>query len=227
MCGRYTFAGPMDQVVDHFQLTDPPKELPPRYNVAPGQAVAVVALKQDGERFGLAMLKWGLVPEWAENPDRGIRPVNARDDSMGKPMFAHLFATQRCLLPATGFYEWRVVGKRKEPVHFSLTGGGLMAFAGLWSVWADGRRKVITCCLITTEPNELVATYHDRMPAVLPPEQYRRWLGNDTPHRELKAMLRPFPAEVMTARLANPMVNRATSEGPECLAAVSTSLAEY
>jgi putative SOS response-associated peptidase YedK len=88
-------------------------------------------------------------------------------------------------------------------------------------------RKVITCCLITTEPNELVATYHDRMPAVLPPDQYRRWLDNDTPHRDLKAMLRPFPAEGMTARLANPIVNRATAEGPEWLAAAATSLAEY
>ncbi len=93
MCGRDTFAGLMDDVADHFQLTDPPK-LTPRYNVAPGQAVAVVALKQDGERFGLAMLKWGLVPEWADNPDRGIRPISARDDSMGKPMFAHQFATR-------------------------------------------------------------------------------------------------------------------------------------
>ncbi len=218
MCGRYTFAGPMDDVADHFQLADPPKGLAPRYNVAPGQAVAVVALKQDGERFGLAHLKWGLVPDWADNPDRGIRPVNARDDSMGKPMFARLFAAQRCLLPATGFYEWRVTGRRKEPVHFSLTGGGLMAFAGLWNVWTDGQRKVPTVCLVTTTPNELVRDYHDRMPVIIPPDSYRKWLDNDTPHRELKAMLKPFPAEVMTARLANPVVNKATVEGPECLA---------
>jgi putative SOS response-associated peptidase YedK len=171
-----------------------------------------------GERFGLAHLKWGLVPDWSDNPDRGLRPINARDDSMGKPMFARLFATQRCLLPATGFYEWRVTGKRKEPVHFSLTAGGLMAFAGLWSVWNDGRRKVITCCLITTEPNELVRDYHDRMPAIIPPDLYWAWLDNDTPQRELKAMLKPFPAEGMTARLANPVLNKAKGERPECLA---------
>lgn len=109
-----------------------------------------------------------------------------------------------------------MVGKRKEPVHFSLT-GGLMAFAGLWSVWNDGRRKVITCCLITTEPNELVRDYHDRMPAIIPPDLYRAWLDNDTPEMELKAMLGPFPAGGMTARLANPVVNKATVEGPECL----------
>jgi putative SOS response-associated peptidase YedK len=102
-------------------------------------------------------------------------------------------------------------------VHFSLAGGGLMAFAGLWEVWTDGTRKVITCCLITTDPNELVRDYHDRMPAVLPADDYRRWLDNDTPPQELKAMLRPFPAEVMTARLANPVVNKAGVEGPECL----------
>ncbi len=217
MCGRYTFAGPMDQVADHFELTDPPK-LTPRYNVAPGQAVAVVALKSDGERFGLAHLKWGLVPYWAESPDRGIRPINARSDSLHKPTFQHAFAAQRCLLPASGFYEWRVTGRRKEPVHFSLTDGGLMAFAGLWSVWNDGTRKVPTVCLITTTPNELVADYHDRMPAIVPPDLYRKWLHNDTPAKELKAMLRPFPPEGMTARLANPRVNKATAEGPECLA---------
>ena len=163
MCGRYTFASPPETVADHFRLTDLPT-LTPRYNVAPGTPVAVVALKSDGERLGLAHLKWGLVPDWSQDPDRGIRPVNARDDSMGNPMFSPLFAAQRCLLPATGFYEWRVAGKRKEPVHFSLTGGGLMAFARLWSVWTDGTRKVPTCCLITTTPNELVRDYHDRMP---------------------------------------------------------------
>lgn len=216
MCGRYTFASPPETVADHFRLTDPPA-VTPRYNVAPGTLVAVVALKSDGERFGLAHLKWGLVPDWSDDPDRGIRPINARSDSLGKPTFRKVFAAQRCLLPATGFYEWRAVGKRKEPVHFSLTGGGLMAFAGLWSVWADGTRKVGTCCLITTGPNELVRDYHDRMPVVIPPDDYRRWLDTDTPEAELRAMLRPFPAEVMTARLANPIVNTAGAEGPGCL----------
>jgi putative SOS response-associated peptidase YedK len=92
-----------------------------------------------------------------------------------------------------------------------------MAFAGLWEVWKDERRKVITRCPITTEPNELVRDYHDRMPAVIRPEDYRRWLDNETPQNELKAMLRPFPAEGLTARLADPRVNKAGVEGPECL----------
>jgi putative SOS response-associated peptidase YedK len=93
-----------------------------------------------------------------------------------------------------------------------------------------GRRKVITCCLITTGPNELVADYHDRMPAIIPPDLYRQWLGNDTPQRELRAMLRPFPAGGMTARIANPAVNKATVEGPECLLApgeLPTTVARY
>jgi putative SOS response-associated peptidase YedK len=212
MCGRYSFASPPETVADHFRLTELPA-VTPRYNVAPGQAVAVVALKSDGERFGLAHLKWGLVPYWSEDPDRGIRPINARSDSLGKPTFRRAFASQRCLLPATGFYEWRTVGKRKEPVHFSLTGGGLMAFAGLWEVWKDEKRKVITCCLITTEPNELVRDYHDRMPAVIPADLDRKWLDHDTPERELKAMLRPFPAGLMTARLADPRVNNDLPHG--------------
>jgi putative SOS response-associated peptidase YedK len=216
MCGRYNFTARPEDVADHFRLTDTP-DLRPRYNIAPGQPVPVVAFKRDGERLGLAMLRWGLVPSWADTPDRGIRPVNARDDSMGKPMFAPLFAGQRCLLPATGFYEWRTTGRRKEPVHFSRTGGELMAFAGLWSMWTDGTRKVGTVCLITTTPNELVAGYHDRMPVIIPPDEYRRWLDNDTPRPELRAMLRPYSAALMTARLANPVLNKAGVEGPQCL----------
>lgn len=110
MCGRYTFAAPPEAVADHFRLDQPPP-LTPRYNVAPGQAVAVVALKPDGERMGLAMLRWGLVPYWSDDPDCGIRPINARSDSLGKPTFRRAFASQRCLLPADGFYEWRAVGR--------------------------------------------------------------------------------------------------------------------
>jgi putative SOS response-associated peptidase YedK len=92
-----------------------------------------------------------------------------------------------------------------------------MAFAGLWSVWNDGTRKVPTFCLVTTRPNELVRDYHDRIPAILLPDLHRRWLDNDTPENELKAMLRPYPAEGMTARLADPRVNKAGVDGPECL----------
>lgn len=111
MCGRFTFASPPETVADHFRLMDTPA-FTPRYNIAPSEDVPVVALKSDGERFGLAMRRWGLV-----TPGASHKPINARADFLHKPTFAFAFTHQRRLLPATGFYEWRAVGKRKKPVH--------------------------------------------------------------------------------------------------------------
>jgi putative SOS response-associated peptidase YedK len=225
MCGRFTLTADRERVADHFGM-DPATvpDLPPRYNIAPTQPVPVVAFKPDGETFGLAMLRWGLVPRWSGGPEaKGeIKPTNARSDSLGKPMFWNLFARQRCLIPADGFYEWETVveGKRarKIPVHFSLAGGGLLALAGLWEVWTDasGRRKVPSVCLITTDANEVVGRVHDRMPVVIPRVSFRRWVDNGTPERELKAMLRPYPAGEMTARVADPVLNKVGVEGPQC-----------
>jgi len=218
MCGRYTFKARPEDVADHFGLDAPPP-ITPRFNIAPFQQVPVLA--PHDERLRMTVLRWGFLPDDAES-DAGIRPINARSDSMGKFFFARYFRAQRCLIAADGFYEWQAVGRKKNPVHFSLASGSVFAIAAMWSVWKSGSRKVATCCMITTEPNGVVMPYHDRMPVILAKDDYRRWLVNDTPQRELKAMLKPFPADAMTARRANPIVNKATSEGPECLAVPET-----
>lgn len=217
MCGRFTLSKPVRVIADLFQLADPPEVLHPRYNIAPGQPVPVIALKQDGIRRGMAMLKWGLVPHWADTPQSGPRPVNARADGLGKPTFRDAFQTRRCLIPADGFYEWQKVGKTKHPVHFRMTDSSVFAFAALWDVWTDGTHKQITCCTITTEPNELVARYHDRMPVILAAEAYTAWLAADTPEKSLRDLLRPYPAERMEAVAVSTRVNTATNEGPECV----------
>ena len=217
MCGRFTLSKPVKVIANLFRLAEPPDILAPRYNIAPGQPVAVIALKSDGVRRGMAMLKWGLVPRWADTPQSSPRPINARADSLGKPTFREAFLQRRCLIPADGFYEWRKVGKVKQPVHFRLTDGAPFAFAGLWDVWTDGTHKQVTCCHITTDANELVAQYHDRMPVILPPEAYEAWLAPDTPERSLREFLRPYPAELMVAVAVSTRVNKATNEGLECV----------
>lgn len=221
MCGRFTLISPFQGVAEAFQLPEPPAALVPRYNIAPSQTIAVIAHKRDGVSRGLAMLKWGLVPSWSNDPSQGYKPTNARSDSLHKPTFREAFKSKRCLIPADGFYEWQAVGKKKLPVHFRVDDGALFGMAGLWEFWTDGQVKLATCCLITTDANAVVAPYHDRMPVILPAEKYDAWLDNDTPEWELKSLLVPYPAVRMTAQAANPVVNKATVEGPECLAAVA------
>lgn len=217
MCGRFTLSKPVRAVAELFKLAEPPAELAPRYNIAPSQPVAAVAPKRDGVTRGLAFLKWGLVPSWADGATGGYKPTNARSDSLHKPMFREAFRVKRCLIPADGFYEWKAEGKKKLPVHFRLTDDAVFGMAGLWEVWTDGTTKLATCCLITTEANAVVGAYHDRMPVIVPPEAHAAWLAFDTPERELRALLRPYPAERMLAQPANPIVNKAAVEGPECL----------
>ncbi|MBX9583444.1 MAG: SOS response-associated peptidase [Gemmataceae bacterium] len=219
MCGRYQFVADQKDVADHFGLVGDLPALQPRYNVAPTQVVVVVGLKPDGQQRGLALLRWGLIPRWAKEPGKHP-PINARAETLlEKPTFRDSFKQRRCLVPATGFYEWEKVGRRKAPHHFRLAGGGLMAFAGLWDVWAgpDGA-KLATCCVVTVPANRLVEPLHDRMPAVLAREDFAAWLDPTTPVCDLQALLRPYPAEGMEALVVGPAVNNVRNDGPECLA---------
>jgi putative SOS response-associated peptidase YedK len=219
MCGRFTLDAPPEALVEQFGIEQPPA-LTARYNIAPSQLVAVVGKKADGVRRGLALVRWGLVPDWSNDPKHG--PINARAETVaGLPTFADSFRQRRCIIPASGFYEWRAEGKKKLPHHIRLKGGGVMGFAGLWSVWRDGTddqaRPLVTCCVVTVPANELVRPLHDRMPAILGPEDHGRWLDNDTPLKELHALLKPYPAELMEVAEANPLVNSPKNEGPKLL----------
>ncbi|MFO0847292.1 MAG: SOS response-associated peptidase [Gemmataceae bacterium] len=216
MCGRFTLTARPERVARTFALSGRLPDLAPRYNIAPTQDVPVVARRGDGTR-GLALLKWGFVPSWANGPTDGVRPINARADSLDKPLFRAAFRTQRCLIAADGFYEWATAGKRKVAHHFRLADGEPFGIAGLWSHWTDGAAKLTTCCLITTTPNELVSTVHDRMPAVLPADVWDRWLDPATPVAGLSGLLRPYPADGMVSAAVGPAVNRAGYDGPDCL----------
>ena len=157
------------------------------------------------------------LPSWSNDPNAGPKPVNARSDSLNKPTFRDAFRSKRCLIPADGFYEWATVGKAKQPHHFRMRSRRPFAFAGLWEVWTDGATKLITCCLITTDANDLVRPIHDRMPVILKPEDYTPWLDHSTPFETVKALLKPFPAEEMESITVSPHVNKPINDGPECL----------
>lgn len=219
MCGRFTLTVGWGEVANEFGLPGEGLDLPPRYNIAPSQFVPVVALKGDRQTRGMAMLKWGLVPFWADDPAAGPRPINLRSESVAYK-FSEQFRQKRCLLPADGFYEWRTEGRRKRPHRFTLAGGGVFAFAGLWDAWtAGGGPPLLTCCSLTTTPNDLVRPIHDRMPVIVPRANYAEWLDPATPERRLRQLLVPFPAELMTVREVGPAVNKATTEGAACVEA--------
>jgi putative SOS response-associated peptidase YedK len=203
-------------VEDHFGLEARP-DIAPRYNVAPSKLVPVIAPKQDPAKRGLALLKWGLVPDWSNDGKAG--PINARAETVaGLPTFADSFRGRRCIIPATGFYEWRGTRGRRVPFRFHRSDGGLLGFAGLWSVWAGGDGpRLFTACIITTAANDLVQPYHDRMPAILRPEDYTKWFDADAPLPELHALLKPFPVEMMAVTEANVLANSARNEGPGLL----------
>jgi len=219
MCGRFTLSKPVRTVAELFSLSEPPPELKPRYNVAPSQVVAVIGRKPDGQSRGLALLRWGLVPEWANDPKSAF--INARAETVHQlPTFRDAFRNRRCLIPADGFFEWMDTGKgkKKRPHHIRLKGDGLFAFAGLWSVWGEGKEKLRTCCLITTEANELVRPVHDRMPAILRPDDYDPWLDPGTPVDQLRGLLRPYAADEMELVEVGPAVGSPRNDGPECVA---------
>ncbi len=217
MCGRFNQTASGDEVAEAFGLDDA-RELAPRYNIAPTQEVAVVGVQPKTGRRGLASLKWGLVPSGSLGGERGF--INARaETAWEKPSFSEAFARRRCLIPATGFYEWQKIdAKRRQPWLIRLASGRLFAFAGLWEPPAATPGAVPTCTILTTEPNEIASPIHDRMPVILDPVDYARWLDPAvTIPAEVRPLLRPFPAASMTAFPVTTAVNNPAFDDPACL----------
>lgn len=219
MCGRFTLIARREEMLHEYGVDDIPLEYQPRYNVAPGQIVAVVGKRATSGR-GLANLSWGFVPRWVQDPKALSKPINARSETLlEKPMFRDAFRERRCLIPTTGFYEWTKHGKTKQPHYIRLKGGKPFAYAGLWDVWTGpDNTKLGTCCIITTTANDLLKPLHDRMPVILRHEDYEAWLDLNTPIAELQAKLVPYPAEEMEHLPVGFAVNRVANDGPECLA---------
>jgi putative SOS response-associated peptidase YedK len=220
MCGRFAQKSSAKKVSKQFKV----EEVPPlveRYSVAPTQSVLVV---REPDAREAVFLKWGLVPRWAKDPAIGNKLINARAETVTeKPSFREAFARRRCLVPLDGFYEWARRGDRKRPFYFHLRGGEPFAVAGLWEVWEGGDDGPLeTCTLLTTEANELLAPYHDRMPVIIRPEDYDLWLDAGMRSAELlRPLLRPYSSDAMSAYAVSPMVNSPSTDSPRCVEPVA------
>lgn len=221
MCGRYTMHHSTDQIVMRFQVAEVVAEAHERYNIAPIQSVPVVTTALGDRR--LESLQWGLIPVWAKDPGIGNKLINARAETLAeKPSFKQALVHRRCLIPADGFYEWKKEGTARLPMHLRRRDGDLFGFAGLWEEWKqpDGT-PLRTCTIITTQPNALAAQVHDRMPAILRPEDENLWLDRSvTDVPSLLNVLRPYPAEEMEVFAVSKRVNVPAVDDPMLLNSV-------
>ena len=223
MCGRFTLRAPADQLALLFGLSDEPVTVP-RYNIAPTQPVALVRMNASLQEREWALAIWGLIPSWSKDPSIGSRMINARSETVAeKPSFRAAYKRRRCLIATDGFYEWQKIEKRKQPHFITMVDDRPFAFAGLWEQWSgpDGS-ELESCTILTTEPNELMAPLHNRMPVIVDPLDYEDWLGSgrDDPREHLAILphlLRPYSSEKMKTTPVSTFVNSPRNEGADCI----------
>lgn len=217
MCGRFTLTVDPQVIQQEFGVQTVAADLKPRYNIAPTQPVAVVV--NDGGRR-LEMFRWGLIPFWAKDPAIGNRMINARAETVAeKASFKNSLKNRRCLVVADGFYEWRKEAQGKTPFYIRLASGRPFAFAGLWDTWSPKEGDPVrSCTIITTAPNEFMASIHNRMPVILTPAAVERWLDPDESNPEvLQPLLQPYPAELMMGYPVSRVVNSPANDSPACI----------
>jgi putative SOS response-associated peptidase YedK len=222
MCGRFTLTVDPAELQEKFGQYTFPKKFAPRFNIAPTQPV--LAIPND-EKFKADFFVWGLIPMWAKDPAIGNRLINARGETVAeKPSFRGSLKYKRCLILADGFYEWKTAKDRKTktPYFIHMKDRQPFAFAGLWDSWnsPDGS-SIKSCTIITTEPNELMSMIHDRMPVILHPRDYEKWLdpSPQTPDR-LLPLIKPYPADGMDAYIVSTLVNKPANDSPELVVPV-------
>ncbi len=217
MCGRFTLTINPADLQDAFSNYHFPVRFAPRFNIAPSQPI--LAIPNDN-KLAADFFVWGLIPMWAKDPTIGSRLINARGETLAeKPSFRGSYRHKRCLILADGFYEWKSVGdkKTKIPYYIHMQDRQPFAMAGLWDSWEspDGS-SLKTCTIITTTPNELMETIHDRMPVILHPRDYAKWLdaAPQTPEN-LQPLIKPFNADAMSAYPVSTLVNKPANDMPE------------
>jgi putative SOS response-associated peptidase YedK len=229
MCGRYRLSCRKEIIEQYFESAPWDDDWTPRYNIALTQSVPVLRQHPKKPVRELALMKWGLIPHWAKDGSIAMSTINAKSETAAtKPAFRDPFRLRRCLIPADGFYEWRRTGGSKQPYCFEVSGGELFAFAGLWDGWkdADGR-WVKTCSILTTTPNVLTATVHDRMPVILDPESYDLWLDPGMQNvAAISELLKPYDASQMQLYPVSSCVNHVTNDDEECSRRVEISEAQ-
>ncbi len=218
MCGRFARIMPIRDIIKAFSVDEVVSDIQPSYNIAPGGGIVII-IQKDGRRI-LDDFRWGLVPHWAKEPSIGNKMINARSESVHqKPGFRSAFKSRRCLIVASGFYEWKREGRAKIPYYIRLSDRDSFAFAGVHETWTskDGA-ELRTCAIITTGSNDIIRPIHDRMPVILPSESERAWLDPATTVENALALLAPYPTEEMNAYQVSALVNSPRNDMPDCIA---------
>ncbi|AMV71270.1 SOS response-associated peptidase [Desulfuromonas carbonis] len=218
MCGRLSNHLPIPDLVDYFQLTKW-LDFENRYNIAPSQKIP--AIRQNEDQRELFLLHWGLVPHWAKDVKIGYRMINARAETLTeKPSFREPFHKRRCIIPASGFYEWQQGAKTRQPYYLFRQDHAPLALAGLWERWENPATPGVvleSCTIITTAANALMAALHQRMPAILEPEEFGAWLDPRQQGADLLPLLRPAAAGVLACFPVSTYVNKPGNEGADCV----------
>ncbi|MCK8783187.1 SOS response-associated peptidase [Roseomonas sp. NAR14] len=216
MCGRYFQQRAASAVAQYYETVNPLPNFAPSWNRAPTQDAPVVRRHPDTGARHLDLLRWGLVPRWAEDPKVGARMINARSESVAeKPAFRDAFRRRRCLVTADGFYEWHVAGpKAKQPYAVALASGEPMTLAGLWEGWRAPDGTILrSFTILTTEANAKLAPVHERMPVILPRAAWPLWLGEEPAEEAaLLDLLRPLPDAAVLAWPVGTRVNRVAED---------------
>ena len=218
MCGRFVYKGEWETLLPEFPGLDLTAVHLPNFNVAPTQEVPVLRREEGGIR--LELMRWGLIPFWAEDPSIGSRMINARAETVAqKPSFKNLLKRRRCLLPADGFYEWVKQGKGKVPYYIYLKDEPVFGMAGLWDEWKDpAGEKIRSCTIITTEANAFMRPMHHRMPVILPRKAWEGWLEETNDDLDaLQSFLKPLEAGAMACHPVTRSVNSPGFNCPACI----------
>lgn len=221
MCGRFVILDP-EMIIRKYNIQKRPAfTFTARYNIAPSQEVPIVLRDTTNQ---IELMKWGLIPFWTKDPDIGTRLINARAETLAeKPSFRSSLKSKRCLIPSSGFYEWKEIGGKKIPYLIKVKDTSLFSFAGLYDIWLDEQKQEIkTFTIITTSANDYLAPIHNRMPVILNERNENIWLDKSIDTSKLITMLNPYPPEFIEAYPVSPAVNNIKNDSVDLIKPIET-----
>ena len=226
MCGRYALYGPASRLREQFfaEIDDLPDDWGPRYNAAPMQLLPVIRQRPTGERVA-HLLRWGLIPSWSKDEGIATRLINARGESVAeKPAFRAAYRARRCIIPASGFYEWMPLAGGKQPYYIAPANDDFFGFAGLWERWGKSDGDTLdTFTIVTTDANDTIRPLHERMPVILEPDNYGLWLAKATDLDRVRQLFVPCPDTLLRMHPVSKAVGNARHEGPSLIEPVKLS----